>query len=154
MKRKCSAITNAGRPCRAWAMRDSDPPLCPAHAGANQGAGAPAGNQNARKHGFYSQHFTRQELADLVTLAGDPSLDDEIALARVALRRLFNFLNDEDDLTPREMGAIGPLIFTGTRAVAELLRHQRAISGEAADGISGAIAQALDELSTEWGVEL
>jgi hypothetical protein len=31
-----------------------------------------------------------------------------------------------------------------------LLRDRRALSGEAADGISAAIAQALDELATEW----
>ena len=35
-----------------------------------------------------------------------------------------------------------------------LLRDQRALSGEAADGIAGAIAQALDELSSELGAEL
>jgi hypothetical protein len=34
------------------------------------------------------------------------------------------------------------------------MRDQRALSGAAADGISGAIAQALDELSTHMGVEL
>jgi len=35
-----------------------------------------------------------------------------------------------------------------------LLRDQRALSGEAADGIAGAIAQALDELSSELGTDL
>ncbi len=35
-----------------------------------------------------------------------------------------------------------------------LLRDQRALSGESADGISGAIAQALDELGSEWGIPL
>jgi hypothetical protein len=35
-----------------------------------------------------------------------------------------------------------------------LLRDRRALSGKAADGISGAMAQALDELSTELGVDL
>jgi len=35
-----------------------------------------------------------------------------------------------------------------------LLRDQRALSGQAADGIAGAIAQALDELSSEWGTPL
>jgi hypothetical protein len=35
-----------------------------------------------------------------------------------------------------------------------LLRDRRALSGDAADGLLGAIAQALDELSTEWGVDL
>ena len=35
-----------------------------------------------------------------------------------------------------------------------LLRDKRALSGEAADGLAGAIGQALDELSTEWGIDL
>ncbi|HUK86882.1 MAG TPA: hypothetical protein VLT85_04395 [Terriglobales bacterium] len=35
-----------------------------------------------------------------------------------------------------------------------LLRDQRALSGQAADGIAGAIAQALDELSSELGQPL
>ncbi|MBN1247137.1 MAG: hypothetical protein JXC32_05725 [Anaerolineae bacterium] len=35
-----------------------------------------------------------------------------------------------------------------------LLRDQRALSGAAADGIAGAIAQALDELSNELGADL
>jgi hypothetical protein len=35
-----------------------------------------------------------------------------------------------------------------------LLRDQRALSGAAADGIAGAIAQALDELSNELGTPL
>ena len=35
-----------------------------------------------------------------------------------------------------------------------MLRDRRALSGEASDGFAGAIAQALDELGSEWGVDL
>jgi hypothetical protein len=35
-----------------------------------------------------------------------------------------------------------------------LMRAKRALSGEAADGLADAFAQALDELSTELGVDL
>jgi hypothetical protein len=38
--------------------------------------------------------------------------------------------------------------------IARLLRDKRALSGKAADGISGAIAQALDEMGTEYGLPL
>jgi hypothetical protein len=41
--RPCSQLTAAGEPCRAWAIRGSDPPLCSAHAGRNIGAGTPPG---------------------------------------------------------------------------------------------------------------
>ena len=104
-KCRCAFDTRHGKPCRAYAVRGSDPPACAAHAGLTTGAGAPAGNRNARTHGFYSR-----------------------ALVALALQ--------------------------ATRTIARLLRDRRAISGESADGISGAIAQALDELSTEWGIEL
>jgi transposase len=30
---RCTAITVEGETCRAWAMRDTDPPVCPHHAG-------------------------------------------------------------------------------------------------------------------------
>jgi hypothetical protein len=38
--------------------------------------------------------------------------------------------------------------------LSRLLRDRRALSGQAVDGLVGAIAQTLDELSTEWGVDL
>ena len=65
-KVRCTAITRAGKPCKAWAITGNNPPLCSAHAGRNASAGAPPGNHNARKHGYYSHRFTTQELADLV----------------------------------------------------------------------------------------
>jgi len=130
-------------------MPDTDPPRCAAHRDDRGAHGAPAGNTNAREHGFYSPALDAAELADLVSLADDPSLDDEIAAARVALRRVLAAL-DTDQPDPR----LASLAFAGTRTIARLLRDQRAISGDAADGIAGAIAQALDELSTEWGIDL
>lgn len=150
---KCTAKTKKGSPCKASAIRDSHPPLCSSHSQKNKGAGAPPGNGNAKKHGFYAREYTTQELADLLEHAANNNLDDEIALTRVVLRRLLNYLNN-DSLSPVEISAIAPLAFTGSRTVARLLRDARALSGEAADGIAGAIATALDELSTEWGVEL
>ena len=33
MSTRCTATTAAGRACRAWAVRGSDPPRCRAHAG-------------------------------------------------------------------------------------------------------------------------
>lgn len=149
---KCSHLTKKGNPCRAWAITGSDPPACSAHSRANRGAGAPAGNQNRIDHGFYGRVYSLEEIADLVAHAVDESLDDEIAAVRVAIRRVFEQL--EHDLVAEEYAKLAALIFTGANTVARLLRARRALTGEAADGISGAIAQALDELANEWGVEL
>lgn len=143
--------------CKAWAIRATDPPLCAAHAHRNAGAGAPAGNQNARTHGFYSTALELEELADLVACADDLSLDDEIALTRVLLRRLMEQIHRTpagDDAEPTDYVRIAGLALQAARTVARLLRDKRAIAGEAADGLQGAISQILDEFSTEWGVEL
>lgn len=145
----CTAQTKAGQPCRAFALPGSD--LCAAHSGRKGKAGAPLGNSNARTHGFYDTELTDQELADLVIHAANSTLDDEIALARVALRRLMNYLDKKRELPPNEMAAIAPHVFGGARSVARLLRDRRALSGDAADGLLGAIATALDELGSEWG---
>jgi hypothetical protein len=50
--RRCSATCANGKPCRAWALRGSEPALCAAHSGK---VGAPPGNKNAQTHGYYSR---------------------------------------------------------------------------------------------------
>jgi hypothetical protein len=151
--RRCTFTTAGGKPCRAWAVRGTDPPTCAAHSGRTHG-GAPEGNQNARTHGFYSNVLQEHELADLVAYSEDLDLDDEIALARIILRRLVALLTPTHHTDLPDIARIAGLALQATRTIARLLRDKRALSGEAADGIAGAIAQALDELSTEWGVEL
>lgn len=153
---RCTQTTRSGKPCRAWAVRGSDPPACAAHAGRTKGAGAPPHNINRRQHGFYSPVLVPDELADLVQFADDLSLADEIALARVILRRVVGKLTVTDPavLDIEDLSKLAALSLAGTRTVARLLRDQRALSGDAADGFAGAIAQALDELSTEIGIQL
>lgn len=143
---KCSHSTASGRPCKAWAIRDTDPPTCSAHQGRS---GAPAGNQNARSHGFYSRVIEEHELADLIALGDNISLDDEIALCRVAIRRLAASLQAEtqDDDAPTNLEKIASLMFAGSRTVARLLRDKRVISGEAAATLAAAFSTALDEIN-------
>jgi hypothetical protein len=49
--------------------------------------GAPIGNQNARKHGFYSKILTPEQNR-LLSCASIPGLDAEIALLRMQIRSL------------------------------------------------------------------
>ena len=156
MAQRCTATTARGAPCKAWATSGTDPPLCSAHAKQT----APPAHAS-----FYAASLQPDELADLFTYADDLTLDDEIACARVVLRRLLALLDcptvssyedpgDRRGLTPADVCRLYALSLQATRTIARLLRDKRALTGEAADGISGAIAQALDELSTEWGIEL
>jgi len=66
--RRCTATSAAGSPCRAWAVRGSDPPRCAPHGGGASPVGAPPGNQNARTHGFYARvggtPFPRDQTAE------------------------------------------------------------------------------------------
>lgn len=52
---RCTAVCADGLPCRAWAVRGTDPPRCAPHGGGRAPVGAPRSNQNARTHGFYAR---------------------------------------------------------------------------------------------------
>jgi len=146
--------------CRAWAIRGSDPPLCSAHAGRSLGAGAPPGNQNARTHGFYASAITRDELADILTHAADTTLDSEIAITRIALRRVFTMLlsgttpgPDPRPLDAQDYARLISLAFQGSSTISRLLRAKSALPDDP-NAPPSFLDQVLDELSVEWGVEL
>ena len=141
-KRRCTATTQDGEPCRAWARRGSDPALCVAHMDQAHGEGVV----------FYSPIMTREELAALADLAeAGVTLEGEIACTRVLIRRLIAYMNEED---PEGMALLNftKAVFKGTAAVARLLEKERALrSLTDAFGVQAAIAKALDELAEEWG---
>ena len=47
--------------------------------------GAPKGNQNARKHGFYAKVLDEAEQFDFELASGVNGIDDEITLLRVKI---------------------------------------------------------------------
>ena len=157
-KTRCTATNANGRPCRAWAVRDTDPPLCSAHAGRNIGAGAPLGNQNRTEHGFYGRILQNGEFADLERCSDSPALDEEIGLVRVTLRRVMTRLGrydlTQDDLSNEDLTKMAGLVMTGARTLARLLTAQRALSGRTPDGFLEVIGEALDELGPELGLQL
>ena len=157
--------TRCSKPdCRAWAIRGSDPPLCSPH---SRKAGAPEGNRNHLVHGYYAATVSRQELDDLAGDAADVTLNAEIAITRIALRRILGIL-----ITGHTPGSVCPtcgkpqpldaylyarfaaLAFQGTGTISRLLRAQRALGGDPGDGIPDWMNQALDELSEEWRIQL
>jgi hypothetical protein len=153
--RRCSHRTRSGRPCRAWAIRGSDPPLCSIHAGRNLGGGAPPGNQNARTHGFYATTFTTQEVAELLAQAGAVSLEAEIACARIALHRVLRQLAAAGPEPPsQDYVKLVALAFQGARTVARLLRDNQAIAGAPPGELAAVLDRALEELSDEWDINL
>ena len=99
------------------------------------------------KESFYQSAYSLEEVADLVSQEIDNGLEDELTAVRVALRRVLMKMGEE--LEAAEFVRMAGLIFRGANTVAQLLRTRRAISGEAMDGLLGAMAQVLQELETE-----
>jgi len=145
---RCTATTQTGKPCRAWAVVQLDsqnPPLCAAHGGGKSPVGAPEGNKNALKHGL----FTHPDAPPLTINA----IIEDLAEKQTQLSSLIEEgLRDDPNID--NLARLFALHGQNASRLGRLLRDQRALSGAAADGIAGAIAQALDELSTELGTEL
>ena len=116
---KCTATTAKDKPCKSWAIKDSDPPRCASHAGRT---GAHTGNQNAVKHGYYRQNIDSNEIRVLYDAAGDVDLDQEAILLRVFIHRLNKYLSDPD-LTYDQFRSAGPLLISAIRALGYLKKQ-------------------------------
>ncbi len=103
--------------------------------------------QDEKQGGFYNRALSLEEVTDLVHLAIVDGLDDEIAAVRAATRRTLVKL--EEELSPAEFVKMIATVNKGANTIANLLRTRRAISGQAMDGLSNAIAQAIQELQNE-----
>jgi hypothetical protein len=164
--RLCTATTKAGRPCRAYAVKGSHPPRCPAHGGGSRPLGAAPGNQNARTHGLDARGLPPVppdgaipgSSSDSTQEAAPPSLSGRISQLDRKIQHLSDYiyrrLQETDGLTPEQYAVLLSLYGQLVSRLGRLMRDQRALSGQAADSIAGALAQALDELSTELGTDL
>ena len=139
-------------------MRGSSPPRCAAHGGGKHPVGAPRGNTNAQTHGFYSRERPSSDATPTASsgfYAAQPeavTIDQTIAGLVDKLNRVDQLLDTLDDT--EQLIRIFELYTQASSRLSRMLRDRRALSGEAADGIAGAIAQAMDELGTELGVDL
>jgi hypothetical protein len=131
-KRKCIE-----EGCNAWAIRDSQPPRCSPHSGK---VGAPEGNRNRLTHGFYATAVLPEELDDLGEETVDSTLADEIAITRVALRRILRMLltgqspgPDPRPLDAADYARISALAFRGAGAISRLLRAHHDLGGQHID---------------------
>lgn len=105
--------------------------------------GAPVGNRNAVKHGFYSRILTGTEKLDMKEAEGIEGLDDEIAILRVKLRSLFEHQPDRIDLQIKAINIIARLVKT---------RHS--ITPEDKRNLKNAIGNVLREVAIPLGLKL
>jgi hypothetical protein len=103
--------------------------------------GAPKGNQNARKHGFYSRALDEAEKVELEEAAFVEGIDDEIALLRVKLRELIGNHPDRIDLH-----------IEAANTIARLVRTRYQITREQKKSLKEAIAKVLTEVALPLGI--
>ena len=103
--------------------------------------GAPEGNQNARKHGFYSKVLDEAERLDFELATGVEGIDDEIALLRVKIKSLVE--RDPENIK---------LIMQATNTLARLVRTRYNISKEDKKGLKEAINNVLRDVALPLGI--
>ncbi len=103
--------------------------------------GAQEGNQNARKHGFYSRILDEAEQLDFELATGVEGIDDEIALLRVKIKSLL--AHDPENIK---------LIMQATNTLARLVRTRYNISQEDRKGLKEAIGNVLKEVALPLGI--
>jgi uncharacterized protein YjcR len=108
---------------------------------AKRKSGAPKGNWNARKHGFYSRVLDEAELLDFELAAGVEGFDDEIALLRVKIKSLLE--NDPENIK---------LLMTATAALANLVKAKYNITKKQKQGLKEAIENVLKEVAIPLGL--
>ncbi len=111
----------------------------PAKAGRKRGA--PKGNQNARKHGFYSKVLDEAGQLDFELASGVEGIDDEIALLRVKIKSLIT--HDPDNIK---------LIMQATNTLAGLVKTRYKISKEQKKGLREAIGNVLRDVALPLGI--
>jgi hypothetical protein len=104
--------------------------------------GAPKGNQNARKHGFYSQVLDEAEKLQLEQARVIEGIDEEIAILRVKLRELIEKQPDRFDLH-----------MEAANTIARLVRTRYHITSGAKKSLRDAISKVLTEIAIPLGIK-
>jgi hypothetical protein len=100
------------------------------------------------KHGFYRRSFAEDEYKDLIIFGQDMSLVDELAMGRVQLRRIVNYIEKhEKGMMPDEYARVSALVWTGLNTIRRLVESVDETGPDLWDIV-------LDQLSIDLGMEL
>jgi hypothetical protein len=103
--------------------------------------GAPRGNQNARKHGFYSKVLDESGRLDFAQATGVEGIDDEIALLRVKIKSLI--AHDPDNIA---------LIMRAINTLARVVSTRYNLSRKDKKGLKEAIGSVLKDVALPLGI--
>ena len=97
--------------------------------------------------GFYVEHFTRAEMADLDRALGE-SLRGEIGMLRVVMRRFFERAAEEADDLNILADALRVLGLSCTR-LAKMLQTERTLQDKRADELGEALSRSMEAVLEE-----
>ena len=103
--------------------------------------GAPKGNQNARKHGFYSRALNEVEQLDFEKATKVDGIDEEIALLRVKIKSVLE--HDPENIK---------LLIQATNTLIRLVRTRYNIGKEDKQGLKEAISIVLRDVALPLGI--
>ena len=103
--------------------------------------GAPKGNQNARKHGFYSKVLDETEKLDFEIASSVDGIDDEIALLRVKIKSVLE--HDPENIK---------LIMRATNTLERLIKTKYNITKDQKKGLKEAIGNVLRDVAIPLGI--
>jgi len=108
--------------------------------------GAPSGNLNALKHGFYSHLFRKIEMGDLQAIPLD-GLQDEIGMLRVLIRRVMELAQDIQNLD--EALRLLSTLSLATANLSRLVKTQRMFSSNFSE-FNATVDEVISELTENW----
>jgi hypothetical protein len=112
--------------------------------------GAPKGNLNALKHGFYTRRIPKRDLTG-VESTNPSGLVEEIALIRVFTRRLLESISPESDAY--ELADILRALCLASSTITRVVKTQFLITS-AGTGIDDEIAEAIKQVNAEFHARL
>ncbi len=137
---KCTAITQAKKKCEAWAGGGGT--KCRAHGGRKKKPGAPKNNQNAKKHGFYSQDMPPETIDEVF----DGLAKKQALLESYIEKNLY-------DLDLNGLVALLSLHAQTASRLARILRDRQAAGGADQSEINKAIFQILKDMKLNENLE-
>ena len=110
----------------------------------NRKRGAPAGNKNAIKHGFYSKIFEGTDSRDFEKATGIEGIDEEIALMRLEIKKAISGGDKKNIL----------LLIKAVGALEKLIRTRYQINSSQRKGLKQAINTVFKEVLVQLGVNI
>lgn len=106
--------------------------------------GGQPGNQNARKHGYYSRIFNKAERADYYSAGDVQGIDEEIALIRHIIKSVASFKDDKHLL----------VLVRAASVLNKLIRTRQKIQSARYDGINTAVANVVRHVLVPMGINI